>query len=499
MKVNQISGILNDIFGEVLGETGLVAEDLSNIVSAGRTITGASTFDDNFDNYAKAIVDKVGRTIFVDRVYKSKDLGIWRDAFEYGSVLEKIRTEVGEYKDNQEWDLTDESGNGTPDYNDNLSSNIEELFKFFPASLQAKYFNLKTTFKVVISITRKQLRGAFNSASEMARFVGMIENRIMTKMEIGKDQLQRRTIVNLIGEHIATSSQVYDLKQMYADETGKTAPSTLAEALNDPEAIRFIAKHITQDRDFMTVPSTIYSATGTFYNHTPEDLSRLIVLSDVDTALKFNLYGDTYNEEFVKLSNYKTLPFWQSTGQSMDILDRSAINVRTTGGNGVNRGSIIGILFDRDAAMIANEEPDVRTQYNPGGNFTNFFYCMDCSFYNDFDENAIIYLWGDVKILPTNTPTKAKGTNSGTTAVTITAKDAVNNSLYIHIGDPLYIAPGTIIDQTDTSTWTAITSGTKLDNIPATAGQTATIVEVDTSSSVVLYDTAYTVTASIIK
>ena len=149
--------------------------------------------------------------------------------------------------------------------------------------------------------------------------------------------------------------------------------------------------------------------------------------------------------------------------------------------------------------MIANEEPDVRTQYNPGGNFTNFFYCMDCSFYNDFDENAIIYLWGDVKILPTNTPTKAKGTNSGTTAVTITAKDAVNNSLYIHIGDPLYIAPGTIIDQTDTSTWTAITSGTKLDNIPATAGQTATIVEVDTSSSVVLYDTAYTVTASIIK
>ena len=178
MKVKQISGILNDIFGEVLGETGLVAEDLSNIVSAGRTITSATTFDDNFDNYAKAIVDKVGRTIFVDRVYKSKDLGIWRDAFEYGSVLEKIRTEVGEYKNNQEWDLTDESGNGAPDYNDNLSSNIEELFKFFPASLQAKYFNMKTTFKVVISITRKQLRGAFNSASEMARFIGMIENRI---------------------------------------------------------------------------------------------------------------------------------------------------------------------------------------------------------------------------------------------------------------------------------------------------------------------------------
>ena len=175
MKVNQISGLLNSVFGEVLGDTGLISEDLSNLVSAGTVITSSTDFGDNFENYAGKIIDKVGKTIFADRVYRAKDLGIWRDYFEYGSVLEKIRVDVGEYEDNCEWDLTKMGTTGL-DYNENIQNHIEELFKFVPANVQAKYFNLKTTFKTVISITRKQLKSAFDSASSMARFIGMIEN-----------------------------------------------------------------------------------------------------------------------------------------------------------------------------------------------------------------------------------------------------------------------------------------------------------------------------------
>lgn len=393
MKVNQISSMLNDIWGEVLGEGNLIQEDLGNIVSAGQIITTDSTFADKFENYAGKIVDKVGRTVFADRVYRAKDLGIWRDSWEYGSVLEKIRCDVGDFDDNCEWDLTKMTG-GNLDYNTNIQNHIEELFKFVPAKVQAKYFNLKTTFKTIISITRKQLKSAFDSASSMARFIGMIENRVMSKMEIAKDQLQRRTLVNLAGEKIATNRNVKYLKSIYAAETGKTAPATLEAALNDKDVIKFIAKTMTHDRALMSVPSTIYN-NGTFYTHTPESESRLIVLSDLDESLKFNLYGDTYNDEFVKLNNYKTIPFWQGVGTAMTLTDRSTINVKTTGGNVVNKSNLIGLLFDRDAAMVCNEDPEVRSQYNPDGNFTNYFYCYDCSFFNDFDENAIIYLWDE--------------------------------------------------------------------------------------------------------
>lgn len=397
MKVNQISTLLNGVFGEILGEGALITEDLANLVSSGQVITTSTTFDENFDNYAGAIVDKVGKTIFVDRVYRAKDLGIWRDYFEYGSVLEKIRVDIGEYENNCEWDLTKLNTSGTDPvyvngYNDNIQSHIEELFRFIPASVRAKYFNFKTTFKTTISITRKQLKGAFNSATDMARFIGMIENRILSKMEIAKEELQRRAVGNFIGEKINTGTNVVNLKTEFEAAGGAVITSPGA-ALRDPDFLRFAAKKMTMDREFMTQPSTVYT-TSDFYNHTPIEDSRLIVLSDLDAGLKFNLYGDTYNEEFVKLDNYKTVPFWQGTGTTMALADRSSLNIKTSEGNTVNRSAILGVLFDRDAIMCCNEDPEVRSQYNADGNFTNFFYCYDASFYNDFDENGVVYVWG---------------------------------------------------------------------------------------------------------
>lgn len=421
MKVTQISTMLNEVFDTVLGDSGLIAEDLSNIVDSGRIISASKALGDDFDNYAGSIVDKVGRTIFWDRVYTADDLGIWRDAFEYGSVLEKIRCGVGTFADNCEWNLTaDTNSNNTLDYNDNIQTHIQEMFKFYPASVQAKYFNSKTTFKTTISITRKQLREAFNSAAAMGRFIGMIEQRVRSKMEISKNALQKMVIANLIGEHVAQGKQVIDLASLYNSETGQTAGS-LAAALNDKTKARFIAQKMTFFREMMTEPSKLYSATGTFWNHTPIADSRMIVLADVDSALRFNVYGDTYNEEFVKLDNYKTVPFWQTSGTANALADRSGINITTSNGNAVIRNNIVGVLFDRDAAMICNDEPDVRTQYNADGNFTNFFYCADCSYYNDFDENAIVFVWGGSDSGLENALTLAKGNASGNTVVSAVA------------------------------------------------------------------------------
>lgn len=436
MKVNQISSMLNEVFGGILGEDGLFAADLSNVVDAGRVITGSTdVFGDNFDNYAGKIIDKVGRTVFWDRVYTAEDLGLWRDSFEYGSVLEKIRCEVGDYTDNCEWKLTDASGNGTPDYNDSISDHIQEMFKFYPATVQAKYFNAKTTFKTTISITRRQLKSAFNSAADLARFIGMIEQRVRTKMEISKNQLQKMVIANLIGEHIAQGKQVIDLAELYRTETGNSAGG-FADAMINKDKCRYIAQKMTFFREMMAEPSKLYSATGTFYNHTPVELSRMIVLADLDSGLRFNVYGDTYNEEFVKLNNYKTVPFWQTSGDSIgadSLADRSGINVTTSNGNVVVRNNIIGVLFDRDAAMICNEAPDVRTQYNPDGNFTNFFYCADCSYYNDFDENCIVFVWGESDSGLENSLTLAKGTATGNTVVSAVSPAAGSGDTFQYL------------------------------------------------------------------
>ena len=82
MKVKQISSMLNQVFGEILGDTGLITEDMSNLVSAGQIITSSTQFGDNFENYAGKIVDKVGRicrqSVQSKRPrYLERLLGVW--------------------------------------------------------------------------------------------------------------------------------------------------------------------------------------------------------------------------------------------------------------------------------------------------------------------------------------------------------------------------------------------------------------------------------------
>ena len=496
MKVNQISGMLNDVFKSVLGDN-IFSEDLSNVVDAGKIITGSDVFGENFDNYAGKIIDKVGRTVFWDRVYTADDLGIWRDAWEYGSVLEKIRCEVGDYADNCEWDLTkDADSDSELDYNENIANHIAEMFKFYPAKVQAKYFNSKTTFKTTISITRKQLRSAFNGAAEMARFIGMIEQRVRSKMEISKNALQKMVIANLMGEHLAQGKQVIDLGALYNAETGQSA-GTLAAALADKTKARYIAQKMTFYRELMTEPSKLYSASGTFWNHTPVEDSRLIVIADVDSALRFNVYGDTFNEEFVKLNNYKVVPFWQTSGKTNTLADRSAIAIKTSNGNYVSRDNIVGVLFDRDAAMICNDEPDVRAQYNADGNFTNYFYCADCSYYNDFDENAIVFTWGSGEA--NMGVTLVAGSSSTTTRVGSIAQSLNDGEvMYAKSGDAVQsIKPGdtfssasgwTKITATGTSGTTVTTAATKIVTVIVTtgeAGATTKVVSVGSATAVV--------------
>lgn len=481
MKVTQISGILNDVYKEVLGSENMIQDDLSNIVSAGQIIT-STAFGDNFDNYAGQIIDKVGRTIFVDRPYKSTDLGIWRDSWEYASMLEKIRCEVGQYKDNDEWILLDTDNDDTPEYNDGIANGdiVDKLFGFVPAEVQAKYFNLKTTFRNKISITRKQLRSAFNGPTEMTRFIAMIENRIRTKQEIGKQELERRVVTNLAcAAYVAGGQNVVDLKSVLNSNL------TFAAALKDKATLRGIAETITMTRKLMKEPSKLYSITKSYMNFTPEDVQRLILIDDLDTALRFNLYGDTYNEEFVKLDGFRTVPYWQGRkdGSGTDGLAQRA-KISAMARVGVNKTEIVGIdalvgvLFDRDAAMICNEDPEVRSQYNADGNFTNFFYNYDCSYYNDFDENCIVFVWGGSE--DSITATLVAGSSATTTRVgSLNVPVKTGQVVYAKSGDAAQeIAAGDAF--TSASGWTKVTTlGASGTTVATASGKVVTVIITD--------------------
>lgn len=381
MKISQISTMLNDVFGEIVGETNIITEDLSNIVDVGREITKTDQFGDNFENYVGKLIDHIGRMVFMDRTYKSQAPNIVKDSWEYGSILEKVRCEVPDYQDNKEWKLSEETE--------------FDIFGFSPVGVDAKFFNSKTTFQTKFSITKKQMKSAFSSASEMNRFISMIENRIAMKMTLAQDALVMRTITNLIAERISDTSSngVINLLEVYQAATGDTT-LTAANALANKEFLRIAAKTIMTYKKLMAVPSKLYND-GSYTTFTPEANLKAVFAADFDLALKTSLYSDTYNKEFVQLSGYSSVPYWQSPKNRTEIKALPASYGGEEGEGSVNvveQDGVVAVLFDERACAVCNETPDVRSAYNPEGNFYNYWHSFDASYMNDTVENALVFI-----------------------------------------------------------------------------------------------------------
>src|SRR5699024_10469650 len=105
MQVKQIYAIMNDVTKEILGKTGLVTEDLTNIVDVGKELLDNTSVD----NYVKSLVNHIGKVIFVSRPYSGNVPSILMDSWDYGAVVEKISAELPEAVENKSWELT----NGT--------------------------------------------------------------------------------------------------------------------------------------------------------------------------------------------------------------------------------------------------------------------------------------------------------------------------------------------------------------------------------------------------
>lgn len=377
MQVKQIYEIVNTITEEITGESGLVLEDLSNIVSVGSIIFNATSVD----NYVKKLVDRIGRTVFVNRPYESTAPKIARDSWEYGSVLQKVRCELPDAVENKTWSL--------------VKGQSVDPFVFSPPDVTVKYFNNKTTFEVDMSFTDRQVKESFINADEMNRFFSMIENRIRTKLTLDKDALIMRTIVNLIAEKIASGSNVVNLLSIYNTTHGTSL--TPMQAINNADFLRHSCGVIKLYTERLKRPSTLYNNHG-YVTHTPKEYQHLVLLSEYATALDVQLYSTSYHNEFLEMPKFETTPMWQATGTGVTA-DRfevtSAINAKTASdGTTVNSIGIIGVLFDRDACMVCNDNPRVTSQYNGKGEYTNFFYKEDCSYFNDLAENVVVFTVG---------------------------------------------------------------------------------------------------------
>lgn len=423
MNVNQIYAILNDVLLEVTGQNTadegepaayILQEDLSNIVDMGTFV-----FNNNWrDNYVRAMINRIGREVFVDRTYEGFAPTVLRDAWEYGSIMSKTRCKIFDAKANPSWNLQ--------------SGQTVNQFEFNPPDVTQKFYNSKVAWQIDCSFTVVQLRESFTSAAAMNRFISMIENRIQTSMTIYTDSLIMRAINNFIGEKLYANNGIIDVLTPY--NAGRVTPLTPAQAAIDKDFLRYLAYTIKLYVDRFRAASANFNAgddNEPNVTFTPKEYSHLIIHSDIAAGMEVYLQSDTYHDELVKIGEFETIPFWQAQGDAYQLANTSRIDIKLASSTTettkvINRNYVVGVLFDRDALGVLNDNRRVTNSYNANGEYWNNFYKVDTSYFNDLAENGIVFVLGDGTI-PTIelSPETATATLPSTDArVTVTVSPA---------------------------------------------------------------------------
>ena len=403
MKVEQIYQLMNNITNEVLGDSAILNEDLSNVVSIGQSIEGAI----GIDNYVKKLVDHIGKVIFVDRVYSGTTPSVVRDAWEFGSILEKIQADMPVAMESDTWQLV----NGQS-YDPNV---------FYQPSVSALFFNDRVAYDIRVSFTERQVKSSFSSPTQLNGFLSMIFNSAEKSMSIKLDELVMRTINSMIAQTVYTEGPAVP----YQNRTGMKAVNVLklynerfnksltAEAsVTDPDFIRYCAYLMSLYVDRLAKMSTLFNI-GQKQRFTPKSDLSIILLSEFKEASNIYLQSDTFHNTFVELPNAETVPYWQACGQDFSFAHNSSINVDIKNLDpeaqvqkiSIAMGGILGVMFDRNALGVANLDRRVTSAYNPRAKFFTNFYKMDAGYYIDHTENFVVFYVAD--------PVTVENTKSG--------------------------------------------------------------------------------------
>ena len=390
MKVTQLQTLINAVTKEVLGETAIVNDDLSNVVDIGKAVIDQTN---GIDNYVRKLVDHIGKVVFVNRAYAGGVPSVLMDSWEFGSILEKISTDLPDATENDSWNLQD---------GEQYSQDT-----FYQPKVEAKFFNSKVTFEIKLSFTEKQVKSSFSSPEQLNGFISMLVQSVENSMTVKTDALIMRAINNMIAETLfselnnagtwnwaGTGVRAINLLTLYNATT--STPLTVSSALTNPDFIRFATYQISLVSDRMTKISSLFNGGGK-QRFTPTDVRRVVLLSDFSKASEVMLLSEANNPDRATLPAHDSVPYWQGSGVDYSLSSIGAIDVKTASGNTVKvpaNAAIIGAVFDRDSVGVANLDRRVTTAYNARAEFYTNFYKFDAGYYNDLGENFVVFFIG---------------------------------------------------------------------------------------------------------
>ena len=368
-NVNDIYAIVNEAAAQSMGTKAIAAINLQSFLSLGNDVLNSQNDTDNFYG---ALVQRISKTIFANRPYKSDFSSvIRRDETEWGQIVQKINVDIEQAQSDGSLVLTE--------------GQSVDMYKVHKATVTQKLFKKSSAYELQMTYQRQWLKQAFTNPASMSSFIAFIAQRVTDTQTLAEENLTQLAIDNLCAELDDKADR--QIKILSAFNTVFGQELTAANAMYNGDFLKYVSSQIDLYTSRMRRMSKIYND-GSLARHTPDEYQLLFISSELDTNLRTFGYSSTYNADYMKLPKYTAMPYWQ------DPKNPNQINVnRASDGAATSIANQLCLIADYDA--LGTYRHDLRTYttpFNSKGEYYNQFIKAEDMYFNDLSENAISFV-----------------------------------------------------------------------------------------------------------
>lgn len=384
--------LMNNIVSQATGQTSISVVDTSTFVSVGETLLRTAA-----ENTLNAISTVLADTIFSVRPYRGKLESLRVSQRRWGAQVRKIVNLYSASEASEDWN-TDLNATQLAD------GNSIDMYKIAsPKALQLNFYGTAVLQKHV-TMYRDQLALAFSSEQEFIRFIDSVMTEFNNEIELVNENKSRLTLINfMLGIHDMGLTEI-DLVQEYNTDhiTTYTRDQLLTTYVED--FMKYVASKIKIYSELLTDMSANNHAQITGYNpilrHTPKERQKMIMYNPIFIQAEAEVYSGLFNPQYLAIGDFEGVNFWQSqdtpttiTG-TPNILDTST-GQSATGTANIGIDYVLGILFDEEAVGVMPQfDYSSTTPFNSAGGYYNNFMHWRFNSYNDYTENAVLFVLG---------------------------------------------------------------------------------------------------------
>lgn len=384
LSFNQLSTVLNAIVSQATGNSAITPTTTGEFVSVAQVGLKAG-----YDPVLGAISQVLSNTIFSTRPYSAKFKGLEVSNRRYGAITRKLNTVDKNWENDARMTLTD--GQSVDQYTVNK-----------PEIIQTNFYGANV-YEKSLTIFRDQLDNAFKGPDEFGEFLAMITQNANDMIIQAHENTARATIANLMGGVIdyADARTVKLLTEYNAAAGAELTADQVFAPENFAPFIRWAYARIMSVSDALTERTSAYhtNLTGKPINrHTPKEYQNLYLYAPYLRQVDAQVKTVNFNNGFMDIGNYEAVNFWQAIGNPDKINVKAtrlnpADGTLVTAEEAVSTGNIFGVLFDREAAGFSVfNQWSASSPFNAKGGYSNMFWHFTERYWNDFTENAVIFL-----------------------------------------------------------------------------------------------------------